>query len=329
MSFLDRFFKPGYDDELKQIQPIITAVNQFEEVVSQKNDAELIERLAQFRKEVATGTTLEEVLPEVFALVREAATRTLSMRHYDEQIIGGILLHRGKITEMRTGEGKTLVATLPATLNALNGKGVHIVTVNDYLARRDAVWMGQVYDKLGLSVGIINHETSYVYDPGHQEKDQERDEHGSYKIVYDFLRPCTRKEAYAADITYGTNSEFGFDYLRDNIEYEADRLRQPEHAYAIIDEIDSILIDEARTPLIISAPAADTENLYPTFAEVAKHLNAEEHFIVDEKLKSATLTDAGIEAAEKMLKIDNIYTDKGIKYVHHLEMCSGLLNHKT
>ena len=220
---------------------------------------------------------------------------------------------------MRTGEGKTLVATLPATLNALNGKGVHIVTVNDYLARRDAVWMGQVYDKLGLSVGIINHETSYVYDPGHQEKDQERDEHGSYKIVYDFLRPCTRKEAYAADITYGTNSEFGFDYLRDNIEYEADRLRQPEHAYAIIDEVDSILIDEARTPLIISAPAADTENLYPTFAEVAKHLNAEEHFIVDEKLKSATLTDAGIEAAEKMLKIDNIYTDKGIKYVHHLE----------
>jgi preprotein translocase subunit SecA len=235
------------------------------------------------------------------------------------QLIGGIILHRGKITEMRTGEGKTLVATLPATLNALTGKGVHIVTVNDYLARRDAVWMGQVYNKLGLSVGIVNHEASYLYDPTHQEKDAERDEQGSYKIVYEFLRPCTRQEAYAADITYGTNSEFGFDYLRDNIEYEVDRLRQPHHAYAIVDEIDSILIDEARTPLIISAPAADTENLYPTFAAIAAKLNSEEHFTVDEKLKSATLTDAGVEAAEAMLGIENIYTEKGLKYVHHLE----------
>jgi len=211
------------------------------------------------------------------------------------------------------------MATLPATLNALTGKGVHIVTVNDYLARRDAVWMGQIFAALGVSVGIINHNESFLYDAGHVEKDEQRDDEGSYKIVYDFLRPCTRQEAYAADITYGTNSEFGFDYLRDNIECETDKLRQPYHAYAIVDEIDSILIDEARTPLIISAPAADTENLYPTFAAIAAKLNKEEHFSVDEKLKSATLNDAGIEVAEKMLGIENIYTDKGIRYVHHLE----------
>lgn len=263
--------------------------------------------------------SLDTELPTVFALVREAAKRTLSLRHYDVQLIGGIILHKGKITEMRTGEGKTLVATLPATLNALLGKGVHVVTVNDYLARRDAVWMGQIYAKLGLSVGVINHDASFLYDAGHQDKDEERDEHGSYKVVYDFLRPCSRQEAYAADITYGTNSEFGFDYLRDNIEYEAERLRQPYHAYAIVDEIDSILIDEARTPLIISAPAPDTENLYPTFAAIAAKLKPEEHYTVDEKLKAVTLTDAGIEMAQQALGVENIYTEKGIKYVHHLE----------
>jgi preprotein translocase subunit SecA len=319
MSFLDRFFGPTYEKELKQITPLITAINELEERKAQLSDAELVAELAALRARVDDGASLDDVLTEVFALVRESAKRTLDMRHYDVQLIGGVILHRGKITEMRTGEGKTLVATLPATLNALMGKGVHVVTVNDYLARRDAVWMGQVYAKLGLTVGVINHGTSYLYDPDHQDKDEERDETGAYKIVYDFLRPCSRQEAYQADITYGTNSEFGFDYLRDNIEYEASRLRQPNHAYAIVDEIDSILIDEARTPLIISAPAADTENLYPTFAAIAAKLTKDEHFTVDEKLKSATLTDAGIEVAEQMLGIENIYTDKGIKYVHHLE----------
>lgn len=319
MSFLDKFFGPTYAKELKEIQPIITTINSLETEKETLTDEQLAAALTPLKAQVAAGTELNTLLPEVFALVREAAKRTMSMRHYDVQLIGGIILHKGKITEMRTGEGKTLMATLPATLNALTGKGVHIVTVNDYLARRDAVWMGQIFAAVGLSVGIINHNESFLYDPGHTEKDQERDEEGSYKIVYEFLRPCTRQEAYAADITYGTNSEFGFDYLRDNIEYEASRLRQPHHAYAIVDEIDSILIDEARTPLIISAPATDTENLYPTFAAIAAKLNKDEHFSVDEKLKSATLNDAGIEVAEKMLGIENIYTDKGIRYVHHLE----------
>ena len=319
MSFLDRFFGPTYEKELKQIQPIVNLINEKEADFSNLSDEALKASLGPIKARISSGESLDDVLPEVFALVRESAKRTLGMRHYDVQMIGGIILHRGKITEMRTGEGKTLVATLPATLNALAGEGVHVVTVNDYLARRDAVWMGQVFAGVGLSVGIINHESSYLYDPGHFEKDEERDEHGSFKVVYDFLRPCTRQEACAADVTYGTNSEFGFDYLRDNIEHEADRLRQPHHSYAIIDEIDSILIDEARTPLIISAPAPDTENLYPTFAEIASKLNVGEHFEIDEKLKSATLNDAGIEVAEKILGIDNIYTDKGIKYVHHLE----------
>ena len=319
MSFLDRFFGPTYQKELKNITPLVDAINAKEVEYEALTDAELAAKITAYKSQVATGTSPEQLLVDVFALTREAAKRTMNMRHYDVQLIGGIILHRGKITEMRTGEGKTLVATLPATLNALSGRGVHVITVNDYLARRDAVWMGQIYALLGLSVGVINQDGSYLYDPTHQEKDQERDETGSYKIVYDFLRPCTRQEAYKADITYGTNSEFGFDYLRDNIEHEVDRLRQPEHAYAIVDEIDSILIDEARTPLIISAPAPDIANLYVTFAKIAATMKPEEHYIVDEKARTATLTDAGIEVAERALGVENIYTDKGIKYVHHLE----------
>ena len=319
MSFLDRFFGPTYQKELKNITPLVDAINAKEVAYEALTDAELAAKITAYKSQVATGTSPEQLLVDVFALTREAAKRTMNMRHYDVQLIGGIILHRGKITEMRTGEGKTLVATLPATLNALSGRGVHVITVNDYLARRDAVWMGQIYALLGLSVGVINQDGSYLYDPTHQEKDQERDETGSYKIVYDFLRPCTRQEAYKADITYGTNSEFGFDYLRDNIEHEVDRLRQPEHAYAIVDEIDSILIDEARTPLIISAPAPDIANLYVTFAKIAATMKPEEHYIVDEKARTATLTDAGIEVAERALGVENIYTDKGIKYVHHLE----------
>jgi preprotein translocase subunit SecA len=319
MSFLDRFFGPSYERELASLAPLVAAINAKEAETTKLTDEELVTYTATLKNRVAAGETLDDVLVEAFALVRESSKRTMSMRHFDVQMLGGILLHQGKITEMRTGEGKTLVGTLPAYLNALNGNGVHVVTVNDYLARRDGVWMGQIYAALGLTVGIINGSGSYLYDANHSEKDAIRDETGSFKIEYDFLRPCSRKEAYAADITYGTNSEFGFDYLRDNIEFEAEHVRQRGHHYAIIDEIDSILIDEARTPLIISAPAADSENLYELFANIARNLKKDEHFTVDEKLRSATLTDAGVEAAEKMLGVENIYTDKGIKYVHHLE----------
>ena len=319
MSFLDRFFGPSYEKELKAISPIVEEINGKESAYSELANEALVEKTNELKGLVSNGTNLDEVLVDAFALVREAAKRTLNIRHYDVQMIGGVLLHRGKITEMRTGEGKTLVGTLPAYLNALSGKGVHVVTVNDYLSRRDAVWMGQIYSLLGLSVGVINHDASYLYDPNHQDKDEVRDDVGAYKVVYDFLRPCTRKEAYEADITYGTNSEFGFDFLRDNIEYEADNLRQRGHTFAIVDEIDSILIDEARTPLIISAPSNESENLYTQFADIARHLKIDEHYTVDEKMKSVALNDAGIELAEKMLGIENIYTEKGIKYVHHLE----------
>lgn len=319
MSFLDKFFGPTYAKELRSITPIVVAINKREETVSQLSDEELVAETDSLRRRVAEGTILDDVLVEAFALVRESAKRTLNMRHFDVQLIGGIILHRGKITEMRTGEGKTLVGTLPAYLNALSGNGVHVVTVNDYLARRDAVWMGQIYAALGLSVGVINGDGSYLYDASHTEKDTERDEVGAYKVVHEFLRPCTRREAYEADITYGTNSEFGFDYLRDNIEFEVSNLRQRPLSFAIIDEIDSILIDEARTPLIISAPAQDSEDLYTLFAGVARQLEPETHYTVDEKLRSASLTNAGIEKAQQILGVENIYTDKGIKYVHHLE----------
>lgn len=319
MSFLDRFFGQSYERELEAARRLVSDVNALEETISGLTDAALQDKTAELKKRHEDGEPLDDLLPEAYALVREAAKRTLSQRHYDVQIIGGILLHQGKITEMRTGEGKTLVGTLPVYLNALTGRGVHVVTVNDYLARRDAVWMGQVYAALGMTVGVINHNESYRYDPGHTEVDEDRDADGSYKIFYDYLKPCTRTEAYAADITYGTNNEFGFDYLRDNIEYEVKNLRQRDHHFALIDEIDSILIDEARTPLIISAPVAESENLYAAFSRIADKLEKDTHYTVDEKLKSATLNDAGIERAESLLGIDNIYTDKGIKYVHHLE----------
>jgi len=304
---------------LKNFEPIVSQINQNEGSISALTDEELKAKTVHFRERLKSGESCDELLPEAFAVVRESAKRTLEQRHFDMQLMGGIALHRGEIAEMRTGEGKTLVATLPTYLNALAGKGVHVVTVNDYLARRDAVWMGQVHAFLGLSVGVINSESSFLYDLGHVELDEERDTEGSFKVVHEFLRPCTRQEAYQADITYGTNNEFGFDYLRDNLEYEKDKLRQRDFHYAVVDEIDSILIDEARTPLIISAPAEESESLYKTFAEIAEKLQSEKHFDVDEKLKASTLTDAGIEYVEKILGIDNIYTEKGVKYVHHLE----------
>ncbi len=321
-SFKGLFGSSGISDsELKRIAPLVKTINGFEEVVQALSDEDLKAKTSEFKSRLEKGESLDSILPEAFAVVREASRRTLGQRHFDVQLIGGVVLHEGKISEMKTGEGKTLVATLPAYLNALEGKGVHVVTVNDYLSKRDAVWMGQIYSFLGLTVSVINHDSSFIYDPNQatDDEDTERDTEGSFHVVKDFLRPVTRREAYAADITYGTNNEFGFDYLRDNIEYTEDRLRQRGYHYAIVDEIDSILIDEARTPLIISSPTTESENLYATFADIATKLEKDTHFTVDEKFRSIALTDEGISRAEELLGVDNIYTDKGIKYVHHLE----------
>jgi preprotein translocase subunit SecA len=311
---------------LKKYEPVVGKVNALEPTISTLSDEALRAKTDEFRARLTKGETLDDILPEAFAVVREASKRVFNQRHFDVQLIGGAILHSGSIAEMRTGEGKTLVATLPAYLNGLTGKGVHVVTVNDYLSRRDAVWMGQIYNFLGLSTGVINHESSFIYDPKHIQSEQDkikddlvRDNIGSFKVVHEYLRPVSRHDAYMADITYGTNNEFGFDYLRDNLEYESAKLRQRDFNYAIVDEIDSILIDEARTPLIISAPTTDSENLYLIFANLVRDLVKDEDYTVDEKQRSISLTDKGIEKAEKKLGVDNIYTEKGIKYVHHLE----------
>ncbi len=317
---------------LKKYEAILLQVNAFESTISSLSDEQLRAKTIEFRSRLNKSDsqeTVDTILPEAFAVVREASKRVLGQRHFDMQIIGGAILHYGNISEMRTGEGKTLVATLPAYLNALTEKGVHVVTVNDYLSRRDTVWMGQIYNFLGLTTGVINHESSFIYDSKHtntvaninnENLDKKRDELGSFKIVHEFLRPVSRHEAYMADITYGTNNEFGFDYLRDNLEYEKTSLRQRDFNYAIVDEIDSILIDEARTPLIISAPTTDSENLYQIFSKMVRDFNKDEDYTVDEKNKNISLTPSGIEKAEKNLGVENIYTEKGIKYVHHLEI---------
>ena len=309
----------------------VESVNAFEPELKALSDEALKAKTAYFKDELAKGALPEDILPEAFAAVREAARRTIGERHFDVQLIGGMLMHEGMIAEMRTGEGKTLVATLPAYLNALSGKGVHVVTVNDYLSRRDSAWMGQIYDALGLSVGVLNHEASYIFDATHTNEAMKAKEAetGSYQVVHDFLKPASRGQAYAADITYGTNNEFGFDFLRDNLEYEPARIRQKEHHFAIVDEIDSILIDEARTPLIISAPSAESEDLYAKFAIMVRNFHeakenedgtvGEGDYLVDEKLKTISLTDKGIEKAEKILGVDNLYTVGGVNLVRHLE----------
>jgi len=326
MSWLTKWFGGGDGAKYERTMvPLVTAINEWEAKIELLTDLALAGKTAEFRARLTAGAELEALLPEAFAVVREAARRTLGQRHYDVQLLGGIALHQSKIIEMRTGEGKTLVCTLPAYLNALTGRGVHVITVNDYLARRDTVWMGQIYAALGLSVGVINHEASYLYHPENPNLDERRDQVGSFQVVHEFLQPCSRREAYAADITYGTNNEFGFDYLRDNLAREPEQVTQilpparARHHYAIVDEVDSILIDEARTPLIIAAPVAESESLYQTFAKIAGRLTRETDYTVDEKTKTISLTEAGIERAEKSLGVENIYTDGGIKYVHHLE----------
>ena len=322
MAFLGKLFGDANSKYIHSLQPMVDKINALEKDFEKLSNEELRKLTHDFRNRIQVGETLEDLLPEAFAAVREASKRTLGQRHFDVQLMGGIVLHQGKIAEMRTGEGKTLVATLPAYLNALLGKGVHVVTVNDYLSRRDGAWMGQVFDALGMSVGVINHDASYTYDASQttKEQDKEEDATGSFHVVHEFLRPVSRREAYEANITYGTNNEYGFDYLRDNMAYEPGVMVQRiEHHFAIVDEVDSILIDEARTPLIISAPDEDSGKLYETFSKIVPRLKKEEDFTVDEKQKAVSITEEGINKVEKSLGLGDIYSAGDVRYVHHLE----------
>ncbi|MGD2098984.1 MAG: preprotein translocase subunit SecA [Desulfobacterales bacterium] len=290
LNALTKVFGSKNERELKRIQPQVERINALEPAVQAMSDDELKAQTGKFKERVDRGEPLDDLLPEAFAAVREASLRILKMRHFDVQLIGGIVLHEGKIAEMKTGEGKTLVATLPAYLNALTGKGVHIVTVNDYLARRDTEWMGHIYQFLGLTMGTIIHG----------------------------LNDAERQKAYAADITYGTNNEFGFDYLRDNMKFDRESLVQPQLNFAIVDEVDSILIDEARTPLIISGPAEKSTDLYYQVNGLIPRLSADQHYSIDEKARSATLTEDGVARCEQLLKVDNLYDARYIELLHHI-----------
>ena len=287
--------------ELKRLRPIVDEVNDLEPEFEALSDEGLLDKTGEFRDRIADGESLEDVLPEAFALVREGAKRTLGQRHYDVQIVGGCILHQGKVAEMRTGEGKTLVATLPVYLNALEGKGVHVVTVNDYLARRDAQWMGQIYQKLGLTIACLQHDNALRLTEGGE------------------LEAVSRQDAYAADITYGTNSEFGFDYLRDNMVHDLKQLVQRPLNYCIIDEVDNILIDEARTPLIISGQSNDSAKAYQQFAHLAPSLRLDEDYTIDEKLRSASLTSSGIEKLERRLGVTNLYDPSNYILTHYAD----------
>jgi preprotein translocase subunit SecA len=297
---------------LKRLEKKVSGINALADTYKAMTKIEL-KKQTQILKNRLTekGTSLDDILPDAFALVREASDRVLGMRHFDVQLIGGLVLHEGNVAELKTGEGKTLMATLPSYLNALEGKGVHVVTVNDYLAQRDAGWNGALYDFLGLTTGAIINDASFLYD-----KDYDNEAHDDPRMRK--LRPVTRKEAYAADITYGTNNEFGFDYLRDNMVNEVELLRQRDLHFAIVDEVDSILIDEARTPLIISAPAAENPDSYYQFAKVAARLVPED-YILDEKRRSVALTDEGVEKVQKMLGVKNLYTPEYVRSVYHMD----------
>ena len=328
-SLFKKFFGK-YDFE-----PLIKSINFQEPELEKLTDEELKGKGLDLKKTVQNGKSLDDALVEAFALIREAAKRTLNQRHFDVQLIGGIILHQGKIAEMLTGEGKTLAATAPVYLNALSGRGVHVITVNDYLARRDAVWMGQIYYALGLSIGCLTHEGAYLYDPEFttqqianskaqsvDDKDKKRDVLGAFKVFQEFLRPISRKEAYLADITYGTNHEFGFDYLRDNLSYDLTQQVQVTRLhYAIIDEVDSILIDEARTPLIIAVPDTESSDYYRIFTRVVSQLSENEDYLVDEKMKTVSITDEGIDKVEKILKLKDLYGPENLRLVHYLEEC--------
>ena len=297
---------------IKRLQKRVEEVNALSDKYKKMSKKELREQTAVLKKRLTKkGVTLDTILPDAFAVVREMADRVIGERHYDVQLIGSMVLHEGNVAELKTGEGKTLMSTLAAYLNALEGKGVHIVTVNDYLAQRDAGWMGQIYEALGISTGVIINEASFVYDSKY-----DNEHHSDPRMKK--LRPVSRKEAYQADITYGTNNEFGFDYLRDNMVNEIDLVRQRELHFAIVDEVDSILIDEARTPLIISAPAAENPDSYYQFAKIANRLVPED-YTLDEKRKSVSLTDQGVEKVQKMLGIKNLYTPEYVRSVYHMD----------
>ena len=298
--------------EVKKLHPIVDQINDLENEISRLSDKDLKNKAVEFRHRLEKNETLEDILPEAFAVVREAAKRVIGERHYDVQLIGGVILHRGEIAEMKTGEGKTLTSTLPIYLNAIGGKGAHVITVNDYLAKRDANWMGSIFNFLGLSTACILHNVSYQYIPEKIDDDE-------VSVEMENLVQISRKEAYEADITYGTNNEFGFDYLRDNMAQRIENISQRKLNFAIVDEVDSILIDEARTPLIISAPDAESGKLYQQFAQIAPRLKKGEDFDIDEKSKTVTLTDNGISKVESLLGIDNISAPGKVTYVHHLE----------
>src|SRR6516164_2815544 len=276
--------------ELKRLRPLVAQISALEPAIVALSDEHLRGKTVEFKQRLANGETLDDLLVEAFAVVREAGRRALNMRHFDVQLIGGAVLHKGKIAEMKTGEGKTLVATLPAYLNALAGKGVHIVTVNDYLARRDAEWMSPIYRLLGLTVGVIVHD----------------------------LDDVQRRAAYTADITYGTNNEFGFDYLRDNMKYDLAQCVQRGHHFAIVDEVDSILIDEARTPLIISGPAEESTDKYYRIDKIIPKLIRDIDYTIDEKMRTATLTEEGVSKAERLLSLGNLYDPSNMEIIHHV-----------
>ncbi|HTZ18510.1 MAG TPA: preprotein translocase subunit SecA [Dissulfurispiraceae bacterium] len=317
-DFLKKIFGTKNERELKRLFKVVDEISGLEQRISALTSEALTARTEEFRQLLSEGKTPDDILTEAFAVVREASKRVLNMRHFDVQLIGGVVLHEGKIAEMKTGEGKTLVATLPVYLNAIGGKGVHVVTVNDYLAKRDAQWMGRVYHFLGLSVGVIQHDFSFLFDPSYRSSDKR----------FDFLRPCTRREAYYADITYGTNNEFGFDYLRDNMKYDLSEFSQRELHYAIVDEVDSILIDEARTPLIISGPSEESTDKYYKINRIIPSLKPEVpegngdvlhgDFKIDEKLKNVTLSESGSAKVERLLGVSNLYDPANIELVHHV-----------
>lgn len=305
----------GEEKEIKRLQNFVSKINSFEQEFEKYTNEELSKKTAEFLSRIENGETLDDILFESFAVVREVSKRTIKLRHFDVQLMGGVVLHEGKIAEMKTGEGKTLVATLPIYLNSLTKKGVHLITVNDYLAKRDALWMGPIYRFLNRSVGVIQHESSFLVDWDDPDK----------FIVK--LIPCSRKEAYLADITYGTNNEFGFDYLRDNMAITLDGVVQRELNYAIIDEVDSILIDEARTPLIISGPSEKSTSIYYKAAQVAKQLKIDEDFTSDEKEKNVALTETGVKKVEKLMNVENLYASENVELVSHIIQALRALIH--
>lgn len=309
VKLLDKLFGSNEDKVAKRFIHRIQEINRLEVDLEKISDVDLSNKTNQFRARLGNGIPLNDLMAEAFAVVREVSKRTLGQRQYDVQLIGGMVLNNGNIAEMKTGEGKTLVATLPTYLNALGGLGVHVVTVNDYLSRRDPVWMGPIYHMLGLSVGCLQHDSAFIYDPSFESGD----------MSYQFLKPVPRKQAYLADITYGTNNEFGFDYLRDNMVLDLNQMVQRELNYAIVDEVDNILIDEARTPLIISGPAQEPVQLYSTMAQIAPNIQCELDYVLEDRTKAISLTEDGIAKIERLLKIDNLYAPENFHLVHYVE----------